>query len=78
MTAKMKMTMARTKVKLERAPRVFFIMVKISLRDFQDFANLNTLNRRKDLSIERPLTPSAKSSTNDRATIRKSKQFHPS
>ena len=42
MTAKMKMMMHRTKVRLERAPIVFAMIVRISLRDFQDLANLNT------------------------------------
>ena len=43
-TAKMKMMMQRTKVRLDRAPTVFIMMVRISLRDFQDLANLNTLD----------------------------------
>ena len=76
MTAKIKIMMQRTKVRLERAPIVFAIIVRISLSDFQDLANLKTLNKRNDLNIERPLTPSARSSTRERATITKSKQFH--
>ena len=67
-----------TKVRFDKAPTVFIIMVKMSFKDFHDLASLNTLRRRNDLSIERPLTPSANSSTNESATIKKSKQFHPS
>ena len=74
----MKMMMERTKVRFDSEPKVFAIIVKISLSDFQDFANLKTLNNLKDLSIESPLTPSARSSTRDKATITKSKQFQPS
>ena len=76
--AKIKMMMHRTKVRLEREPNVFAMIVRISLSDFQDFANLKTLSSLKDLSIESPLTPSARSSTRDNATITKSKQFQPS
>ena len=43
MTAKMKMMMQRTKVRLERAPTVFIMIVRMSFRDFQDLASLNTL-----------------------------------
>ena len=78
MTAKMKMMINKTKVKLDKAPMVLDKMVKMSLRDFHDLANLNTLNNLKDLNIERPETPSANSSTKDRATIKKSKQFQES
>ena len=67
-----------TKVRFDNAPTVFIMIVRMSLRDFQDFASLNTLRRRNDLSMERPETPSANNSTNDSATIRKSKQFQPS
>ena len=42
-TAKMKMMMQRTKVRLERAPTVFIMMVRMSFSDFHDFASLNTL-----------------------------------
>ena len=42
-TAKMKMMMQRTKVRLERAPTVFIMMVRMSFNDFHDFASLNTL-----------------------------------
>ena len=78
MTAKMKMMIQRTNTRLERAPTVFPMIVKMSLSDFQDFASLKTLNKRNDLSIDKPLTPSARSSTKERATITKSKQFQPS
>ena len=74
----MKIMIQRTNVRFDKAPTVFIIMVRISFRDFQDFASLNTLRRRNDLSMERPETPSANSSTKDKATIRKSKQFQPS
>ena len=77
MTAKMKMMMQRTKVRFERAPIVFAMIVRISFSDFQDLANLKTLNKRKDLNMERPLTPSNRTSTSEKATITKSKQFHP-
>ena len=43
MTAKMKMMISRTKVKYERAPRELAIIWRMSLRDFQDLANLKTL-----------------------------------
>ena len=77
-TAKMKMMIERTKVRFERDPNVFAMIVRISLSDFQDFANLKTLSNLKDLSIESPLTPSKRISTRDNATITKSKQFQPS
>ena len=35
--------MQRTKVRLERAPTVFIMMVRMSFSDFHDFASLNTL-----------------------------------
>jgi hypothetical protein len=43
MTAKMKMMMQRTKVRLDSAPTVFIMIVRMSFRDFQDLASLNTL-----------------------------------
>ena len=43
MTAKMNMMIQRTKVKFERAPTVFIMIVRISFKDFQDLASLNTL-----------------------------------
>ena len=74
----MKMMMQRTKVRLERDGSVLAMIIRISLSDFQDFANLKTLSNRNDLSIERPLTPSASSSIREKATMTKSKQFHAS
>ena len=74
----MKMMMQRTNVRLERDGSVLAMIIRISLSDFQDFANLKTLSNRNDLSIERPLTPSANSSTREKATMTKSKQFHAS
>ena len=78
MTANMKIIMQRTNIRLERDGIVFAMIMRISFRDFQDFASLNTLNKRKDLNIDRPLTPSKSTSTREKATITKSKQFHPS
>ena len=78
MTAKIKMMIQRTKMRLDREGIVLAMIVRMSLSDFQDFASLKTLNKRKDLSIERPLTPSNSNSTRDKATITKSKQFQPS
>ena len=46
MTAKMKMMMQRTKVRLARAPNVFIMIVRMSFRDFQLLASLNTLDIR--------------------------------
>jgi hypothetical protein len=78
MTAKMNMMMSKTKVRLERAPSVFIIILRMSLRDFHDLANLKTLRSRNDRSMESPETPSARSSTKESMTIRKSKMFQPS
>ena len=72
------MMMQSTNVRFDNAPTVFIIMVKMSLRDFQDLASLKTLSRRKDLNMDRPEMPSANNSTKDKATIKKSKQFQPS
>ena len=72
------MMMHNTKVKFDKAPTVFAMMVKISFKDFQLFANLNTRSKRKDRNMDKPETPSANNSTNDRTTIKKSKQFQPS
>ena len=77
-TAKIKMMIMRTKVRFERAPTVLAMIVKMSFRLFQDLANLKTLSRRNDLNMDRPDIPSARSSTRERATMRKSKQFQPS
>ena len=62
-------------MRLEREPIVDFMIDKISLRDFQDFASLKTRSNLNDLNMESPLTPSAKSSTIDRTTITKSKSL---
>ena len=78
MTAKIKMMMQRTNMRFERDGIVFAMIIRISFRDFQDLASLKTLNKRKDLNIDRPLTPSKSNSTREKATIIKSKQFHPS
>jgi hypothetical protein len=78
MTAKIKMMIRRTKVKLDKAPTVLAMMVRISLSDFQDLASLNTRSNRNDRNIDRPSTPSANNSTKDSTTIMKSKMFHPS
>ena len=78
MTAKMKIMISKTNVRLDKAGKVLAIMVRISLRDFQDLASLNTLRSLKDRSIDRPSMPSASNSTNDRTTMTKSKTFHPS
>ena len=69
------MMIQRTTIKLEIEATVPFMMVKMSLRDFHDLASLNTLSSLKDLSIERPLAPSARNSTIDKTTITKSKSF---
>ena len=53
------------------------MMVRMSLSDFHDLASLNTLRSRNDLSTERPLMPSARSSTSESKTMTKSKMFQP-
>ena len=53
-------------------------MVKISFNDFQDLASLKTLNNRNERNMDKLLTFSNKSSTNDKATIMKSNTFQPS
>ena len=65
----------RTKIRLDKEGIVLAMMIRISLSDFQDFASLKTLNKRKDLSIESPLTPSKSNSIIENATMTKSKQF---
>ena len=75
MTANINTMIQRTKIRLDNEGIVFAMMIKISLSDFQDLANLKTLNKRKDLSIESPLTPSKSNSTIENATMTKSKQF---
>jgi hypothetical protein len=77
MTAKMNMTIPRTKVRFDNAPTVFAMIVRMSLRDFQDFANLKTLNSRKERSTDNPLIPSASNSTKERSTMVKSNTFQP-
>ena len=77
-TANIKIMMSKTKVRLDRAPTVLAIMVRMSLRDFQDLASLNTRSNLNDLSIDSPETPSASNSTKERITIKKSKIFQPS
>ena len=42
MTAKIKIIIIKTTVRLDKAGKVLAMMVKISFRDFQDLANLNT------------------------------------
>ena len=69
------MMMISTKVRLESDPRVFFMMLNMSLRDFHDLASLNTLRSLNDLSMESPFTPSARSSTIERTTMTKSKSL---
>ena len=75
MTAKMKMMISRTNTRLEMEATVDFMMVRMSLRDFQDLASLKTLNSLKDLNMDNPLTPSANNSTMDNTTITKSKSL---
>ena len=50
MTAKMKMMMQRTKVRLPRAPIVFPMMEMRRLRVGQDLASLNTLSCNFDIN----------------------------
>ena len=69
------MMISRTAVKYDKLPRVFIIIVKISFRDFQDFASLKTRRRRKERSMDKLLTFSKSNSINDRTTITKSKIF---
>ena len=75
MTAKMKMMIQRTTIRLEIEATVPFMIVRISLRDFHDLASLKTLNSLKDLNMDKPLAPSARNSTMDKTTITKSKSF---
>ena len=53
MTAKMKMMMQRTKVRLPRAPIVFPMMEMRRLRVGQDLASLNTLSCNFDFDINK-------------------------
>ena len=66
---------SKTAVRYAKLPRVFAMMVKISFSDFHDFANLNTRRRRKERNMDKLFTFSNRSSTNDNATITKSKTF---
>ena len=66
---------SKTAVRYAKLPSVFAMMVKISFRDFHDFANLNTRRSRKDRNMDKLITFSNRSSTNDNATITKSKTF---
>ena len=50
----------------------------MSLSDFHDLANLKTLSNLKDLNMDNPSIPSARSSTKDNTTMTKSKTFQPS
>ncbi len=77
MTAKMKITIPSTKVRFDKAPTVFAMIVRMSFRDFQDFANLKTRSKRNERRTDRPLMPSARSSTSERTTIMKSNTFQP-
>ena len=42
MTANIKIIIIKTTVRLDKAGKVLAMMVKISFKDFQDLANLNT------------------------------------
>merc|ERR1719412_1106798 len=77
-TANMNTMIQRTNVKLDRAPTVFAMIVKMSFNDFHDLANLKTRRRRNERNMDKPFTPSKVSSTIDSTTIKKSKQFQPS
>ena len=74
----MKMMIRRTAVRYDKLPRVLAMMVRMSFKDFQDFASLKTRNNRKERNMDKLFTFSNKSSTNDNATIIKSKTFQPS
>ena len=78
MTAKMKIMMHNTKVRLPKAPTVLPIMEMSKLSVGQDLANLKTRSSLKDRRTERPETLDNPNSTNDRVTIMKSKMFQPS
>ena len=74
----MKMMISKTAVRYDKLPRVFAMIVRISFSDFHDLANLKTRNNRNERNMDKLLTFSNKSSTNDKATIIKSKTFQPS
>ena len=74
----MNMMISNTAVRYDKLPRVFAMMVRISFSDFHDLANLKTRNNRNERNMDKLLTFSNKSSTNDKATIIKSNTFQPS
>ena len=74
----MNMMISNTAVRYDKLPRVFAMMVRISFSDFHDLANLKTRSNRNERNMDKLLTFSNKSSTNDKATIIKSKTFQPS
>ena len=74
----MNMMISNTAVRYDKLPRVFAMIVRISFSDFHDLANLKTRNNRNERNMDKLLTFSNKSSTNDKATIIKSKTFQPS
>ena len=78
MTAKMKIMMHNTKVRLPKAPTVLPIMEMSKLSVGQDLANLKTRSSLKDRRTERPETLDSPNSTRDKVTIMKSKMFQPS
>ena len=74
----MNMMISNTAVRYDKLPRVFAMIVRMSFSDFHDLANLKTRNNRNERNMDKLLTFSNKSSTNDKATIIKSKTFQPS
>ena len=70
--------MHRTKVRLDRAPTVFAMILRMSFRDFQDLASLKTLSSLRDRSMERPEIPSKSTSIIENITMTKSKLFQAS
>lgn len=78
MTAKMKIMMHNTKVRLPKAPTVLPIMEMSKLSVGQDLANLKTRSSLKDRRTERPETLDSPNSTRDSVTMMKSKMFQPS
>ena len=78
MTAKMKIMMHNTKVRLPKAPTVLPIMEMSKLSVGQDLANLKTRSSLKDRRTERPETLDNPNSTRDSVTMMKSKMFQPS
>ena len=74
----MNIMISNTAVRYDKLPRVFAMIVRMSFSDFHDLANLKTRNNRNERNMDKLLTFSNKSSTNDKATIIKSKTFQPS